>query len=237
MKPLKNAVGIDVLDSSLNILDRKIGLNHSTSCKLHCSVDLPSILRSMIDFQGIDKETFNCILDIAHIKNYAKNTIIYYKDDKVDTLDYLFHGSIKAFKNNKYDKEAIVNLLLSECAVQNEPPLINYDSFADNITKNTLQTLEPCRILSIQSDTLKELLKRDIVLSNNFHNRANATLNELNYFVELSLMDSKAKVIALMQRNPNILKNVSKKLIASLLNISQETLSRTLQSIYGIKFK
>lgn len=233
MKEFRSAVGADMLD--ISGIDRKIGFNRSNSCKLYCSVDLPAILRGMIDFMGIKKETFECILDIAHIKNYDKNTIICYKDDEVDTLLYLFHGSIKAFKNNKYDKEAIVNLYVSECAMQNEPPLINYDSFADNIARNTLQTLEPCRILSVQSEAFKELLKSDIVLANNLINRANFVLNELNYFIELSLMDSKAKVIALMQRYPNILKNVSKKLIASLLNISQETLSRTLQSIYGVK--
>lgn len=231
----KNTSG-DVMEGNLSMLDKKIGFNHSASCKLHCSIDLPTIVRNMVDFQGIKKETFDCILDIAHIKNYAKNTIICYKNDEVSTLDYLFHGSIKAFKNNKYDKEAIVNLYVSECAMQNEPPLVNYDAFADNIARNTLQTLEPCRILSIQSDGFRELLKSDIMLANNLINRANSMLNELNYFIELSLMDSKAKVVALMQKNPNILNNVSKKLIASLLNISQETLSRTLQSIYGVKF-
>lgn len=214
--------------SSKMIFDSKVRFYHPSSCKLHCVVDLPSILHEMVDFSGVKSESFYNILDIAHIQNYAKNTTICYKDDECNVLFYLFHGTIKGFKANKYGNEAIVNLYTSECAVQGNPPLLNYDAFCDNIAKTTLQTLEPCRILSIQIDELRELIKCDIVLANNFINRANTVLCELNYFADLSLMDSKSKVIALLHKHPNILKSTSKKLIASLLNISQETLSRTL---------
>ena len=212
------------------IFDGNVNFYHP-SCKLHCVVDLPSILREMADFCGVSGENFDKILDIAHFQNYAKNTIICYKDDICNNLFYLFHGTIKAFKANKYGNEAIVNLYTNQCAKQHNPPLLNYDAFGDGVAKTTLQTLEPCRILSIQIDTLKELMKCDITIANNFINRANAVLCELNYFTDLSLMDSKSKVIALLRKHPNILQSTSKKLIARLLNISQETLSRTLHEI------
>lgn len=213
------------------IFDSKVNFYHPPSCKLHCVVDLPQILRGMVDFSGVEAQSFCQILDSAHIQNYAKNTTICYKDDACNVLFYLFHGTIKSFKVNKYGNEAIVNLYTSECAAQGNPPLLNYEAFCDGIAKTTLQSLEPCRILSIQIDALKELLKDDIALANNFINRANAVICELNYFAEISLMDSHAKVCSLMQKYPNIFKSTSKKLIASLLNISQETLSRTLREI------
>ena len=230
-KTLPLSAGGDVLDSDFGILRKKIGFYRQTSCKLHCPVELCDVLRKMADFQGIKPRTFEYILNISHIKEYPRGSIISYKDDKCDTLFYLFHGSVKAFKNNKYDREAVTNIYLSECAMKNDPPLINYGAFIDKIARNTIQALESCRILTIQIDAFRELLQTDIILANNFLLRANQVLHELNYFVELSLMDSKAKVISILNRNPHILANVSKKLIASLLNISQETLSRILQEL------
>lgn len=223
--------GGDVLDTDFGILRKKIGFQRQSSCKLHCPVELKDVLQKMADFKGIKHRTFEYLLDIAHIKQYPRGSIISYKDDECDTLFYLFHGSVKAFKHNKNGKEAITNIYLSECAMKNEPPLINYGAFIDNIARNTIQALEPCRVLTIPIHAFRELLKSDIILANNFLERANSVLNELNYFVELSLMDSRAKVISILERNPHILANVSKKLIASLLNISQETLSRILQEL------
>lgn len=229
IKPI--ATNGDVLDTDLGILRKKIGFYRHNSCKLHCPVELKDILAKMIDFQNIQPRTFEHIINIAHIKQYPKGSIISYKGDSCDTLFYLFHGSVKTFKNNKYDKEAIMNLYISECAMKNEPPLINYGAFIDGIARNTIQTLEACRVLTLQIEAFREILRTDTILANNFLNRANTVLSELNYFMELSLLDSKAKVMSILERNPYILANVSKKLIASLLNISQETLSRILQEL------
>lgn len=215
-------------------ISNKIGHYHPSyinPCELFCAFDLSKVLQNLADFQGIKKESFACILDSAHTRDYEKNSIICYKGECVDTLLYLFHGSIKAFKVDKYNREAVVNLYAVECAINGISPIINYDTFCDGVAKTTLQTLEPCRILSIKIDVFKDLLKDDIVLANNILQQANYALQELNYYTEISLMDSHAKVRALLLRNPNIFKKVSKKLIASLLNMSQETLSRILQDI------
>ncbi len=231
ISPLNFSSGGDVLDTDFGVLCKKIGFQRQSSCKLHCPVELKDVLQKMADFRGIQHRTFEHLLDIAHIKQYPRGSIIAYKDDECDMLFYLFHGSVKAFKHNKNNKEAITNIYLSECAMKNEPPLINYGAFINNIARNTIQALEPCRVLLLPITAFRELLKTDIILSNNFLERANNVLNELNYFVELSLMDSHAKVVSILERNPNIFANVSKKLIASLLNISQETLSRILQEL------
>lgn len=215
-------------------ISNKIGHYHpsyANPCELFCALDLSKVLQNLADFQGIKKESFARILDSAHIRDYDKDNIICYKGECVDMILYLFHGSIKAFKVDKYNREAVVNLYAVECAINGVSPIINYDTICDGVAKNTLQALESCRVLSIKSDVFKDLLRDDIVLANNILRQANYALNELNYFTEISLMDSHAKVRALLLRNPNIFKKVSKKLIASLLNMSQETLSRILQEI------
>ncbi|MGX3012113.1 Crp/Fnr family transcriptional regulator [Helicobacter sp. 23-1044] len=214
-------------------LNRKIGFYHpqySNSCKLFCSLDLPFVLREMADFAEISEASFTQILETSHIKDYDKDNIICYKDDKIDALFYLLHGSIKVYKTNKFDKEAVIGIYASECALKNTPPLLNYDSF-DGTAKSTLHALEPCKILSIPSKVLHSLMQSDIALLHSILNRANSALYELNNFIEMNLMDTQSKVQMLMQNNPSIFKNVSKSLIASLLNISQETLSRALKEL------
>lgn len=227
----KISSGGDVLDTDFGILRKKIGFQRQSSCKLHCPIELKDVLQKMEDFSGVKPRTFEHILNIAHIKQYPRNSVIAYNGDNCEVLYYLFHGSVKVFKYNKHGKEAITNIYLSECAMKNEPPLINYGAFIDTIARNTIQALEPCRVLTLQIGAFRELLKSDVILANNFLNRTNSALNELNYFIELSLLDSRARVISILERNPHILANVSKKLIASLLNISQETLSRILQEL------
>ncbi|RDU63484.1 Crp/Fnr family transcriptional regulator [Helicobacter sp. MIT 14-3879] len=201
------------------------------SCQLHCSIDLKEILSKMTDFQRIKPSTFEHILNISHIKEYPKDSILCYKDDVVQSIQYLFHGSIKACKINKYDNEIIVNLYINDCARLNNPPLVNYCALIDTKAHNSLYCLENCRILSIQTESFKELLKDDIELVNNILRRSNEIINEQDYLIDLAVMDSKAKVISLLEKNPDIFSMVNKKTISQLLNISQETLSRILQKI------
>lgn len=201
------------------------------SCQLHCSVDLKDILSMMSDFQGIKQSTFEHILNISHVKEYPKDSIICYKDDLIQSVQYLFHGSLKAYKINKYDNEVITNLYINNCAKISNPPLINYYALIDGKAHNNLYCLENCKILSIQAEAFKELFTFDTTLVNNILRRSNEIISEQDYLINLAVMDSKMRVSSLLERNPNIFSMVNKKTIAQLLNISQETLSRILREV------
>lgn len=201
------------------------------SCQLHCSVDLNKILCKMSDFNGIKQSTFEHILNISHITEYPKDSIICYKEDMVQSIKYLFHGSIKSYKINKYDKEVITNLYTNNCAKINNPPLIDYCALIDGKAHNNLYCLEDCKILLIQAEPFKELFAFDIALVNNILKHFNEIINEQDYLINLSVMDSRMRVTSLLEQNPNIFQIINKKTIAQLLNISQETLSRILREV------
>ncbi|MDE6885578.1 MAG: Crp/Fnr family transcriptional regulator [Helicobacteraceae bacterium] len=204
-------------------------------CNMYCDMDLKNIISEMEDFKNINKDTFQSILDISHFKEYSKNSIIYYADDDVQYIYYLFHGAIKSYKINKFNNEVIMNLHVNNCVKADSPPLINYHALITNKSSNNLYCLENCKLLSINAKEFNELLRLDINLANNFLSRANKIISEQEYIINLSLaMDSKDKILSLLERNPDIFINFSKKLISQMLNISQETLSRTLHKLPDI---
>lgn len=199
-------------------------------CNKYCDIDLKKIIIGMKDFLNINEHSLSMILETAHMKEFAKDSIIYYTDECVKNLYYLFHGSVKSYKINKFDNEVIMSLYVNDCAKTSEPPLMNYHCLDGKSFRN-LQCIDSCKILCINIKTFKELIKEDINLANNIISRANNIIKEQESIINLNLMmDSKAKIRFLIENKPDIFQSVNKKTIAQMLNISQETLSRALNN-------
>lgn len=201
-------------------------------CSLSCSLELKSILEKMIDFKNIKPKNFEYILNISHIKEFQKDSIIYYENDNIDNLYYLFHGCVKAYKINKFNNEVIYNLYLNNCVKLNNPLLMNYRILIDNLSSFNLVCMENCKILSINAESFRELIKEDSTLCLNMLNRANQVIIDQDYLIGISMLyDAKAKIASLLDKTPDIFYFLNKKIISQILNISQETLSRNLQKL------
>lgn len=201
-------------------------------CNLSCTIDLKRILSNIDDFKNIKQETFDAILDMSHIKEYNKETILYYENDSMKNICYLFHGYVKVFKINKFGNEVIIGLYINNCANFNVPPLINYHFLINDNYSNNIFCLENCRILHINAKELKEVIKKDQQLALNMFNRANKVIEEQEHIINLNMIyDAKARLASMIYRQPDIFHNLNKKTISQLLNMSQETLSRNLQKL------
>lgn len=201
-------------------------------CSLACATDLKSVLTNMEDFKNIKPKTFEAILDIAHIKEYQKDTILYYENDVADNIYYLFHGCIKVYKINKFDNEVIINLYINNCANMSNPPLVNYHTLINNNSCNNVFCLENCKILSINAESFREIIQSDANLLLNMLRRANQTIEDQEYIINIGMIyDAKAKLASLLNKNPDIFDILNKKIISQMLNISQETLSRNIQKL------
>ncbi|RAX54029.1 hypothetical protein CCY99_04940 [Helicobacter sp. 16-1353] len=201
-------------------------------CPLSCSVDLKLVLENMDDFKNIKPATFEEIINISHIKEYQKDSILYYENDIVDNVHYLFHGLVKVYKINKFDNEVIVNLLHNYCANESNPPLIDYHTFLSNNSFFNILCLENCKILSINVESFKEIIKSDPALSLNMLNRANKIIEEQEYIININMIyDTKSKLASLLNKNYDVFNMLSKKVVSQMLNISQETLSRSIKKL------
>lgn len=202
------------------------------NCSLSCSLDLKNSMDNMEDFKDISQRTFERIINVAHIKEYPKDAILYYENDIMDSIHYLLHGCVKVYKINKFDNEVIVNLHVSHCININNPPLINYHALVNKYSYNNIFCLESCRMLSINSDAFKDIIKDDQKLSLNMLDRANKVIEDQEYVINTNMIyDAKAKLASLLSKNPNIFNILNKKIISQMLNISQETLSRNIQKL------
>lgn len=204
----------------------------SKNCTNACTNDLNAILANLCDFQGIDKATFREILNVSHMKEYQKGTILCYENDIVENVHYLFHGFVKVYKINKFDNEVIMNLYANNCAKEGRTPLINYQALINNYSFNNIICLEPCRILSINAQAFREIIKTDKILALNMIGRANKVIEEQEYTINIGMIyDARAKLASLLSKNSAIFDMLNKKVISQMLNISQETLSRNIQKL------
>lgn len=204
----------------------------SKSCLLSCSLDLKKSIDSMEDFRNISQETFDKIISITHIREYPRDTILYYENDPMDSIHFLLHGCVKIYKINKFDNEVIINIYANSCINQGNPPLINYQALISKYSYNNIFCLENCRILSINSESFKEMIKEDINLSLNMLDRANKLIEDQENIININMIyDAKAKLASILSKRPNIFNDLNKKFISQMLNISQETLSRNIQKL------
>ncbi len=204
----------------------------SAYCDLSCFIDLKSIISRIDDFKDIKQSTLDEIINISHIKDYSKDTIIYYKNDIVPNIFYLFHGVVKEYIINKYGNEVIINLYINDCANHNNPPLINYEAFHKNTSNHSLCCLQECRTLQIDAIRFKKLIDKDVTLQRNLLQAANRVINRQEDVIKLAMVyDSRAKVVSFLMQHPNIFSVVNKKTIAQRLNISQETFSRIIKKL------
>lgn len=202
------------------------------NCSMSCSLALKEALAGMEDFRGVNNDTFDSIISISHMLEYEKDSVIYYENDPVDSLHYLLHGCVKVYKINKFDNEVILNLYASCCIDVNNPPLINYYALINKYAQSNVLCLENCRILSINSAAFKEILKSDQKLSFNMLGRANKVIEDQVCIIHNNMIyDAKAKLASLLSKTPHIFTIVNKKIVAQMLNISQETLSRSIQKL------
>ena len=202
------------------------------SCPLSCSVDLKKSISNMEDFKNATEKTIEDIINISHIKKYPKDTILYYEDDAMDCIHYLLHGCVKIYKINKFDNEVIINIYTNTCINTGNPPLVNYQALISKYSYNNIYCLDECRILSIDSERFKEIMKKDLNLSLKMLERANKLIEDQEDIININMIyDAKAKLASILSKRPNIFNDLNKKFISQMLNISQETLSRNIQKL------
>lgn len=197
-----------------------------------CSIDLKAILQNIEDFKDLKPKTFDEILNISHIQEYKKDTIIYYENEIVNNISYLFHGFIKVYKINKFDNEVVMNIYRNNCVKEGTTPLINYHALIRNTSYYNVICVESCKILNINAESFKEIIKYDTALSANMLKTANKIIQDQEYTINLGMIyDAKSKLASLLYYNPDIFSILNKKYVSQMLNISQETLSRNIQKL------
>ncbi len=181
-------------------------------------------LKSIYLFENLDEETIQKIEKISSVVKLNKENVLFYEGDESKYMYILLKGIIKLYKVTSVDKEIVLkyfheNELIAEVANFEE---INYPA--------TAQAFSEVEVLRIDFQLLKEEILSNPKLSYIIMKSLINKVRNLENLVSMHLvLDSKERVAKYIYDNTEDFFNTKNIVIAEILNITPETLSRILR--------
>ncbi len=174
-------------------------------------------------FSKLSEDNLSRLRDQAIVKNLTKGSVVFYEGDKSDHIFVLLEGTIKLYKTspkgtqiqiNRFDAPAVIG----EYACFEQVPFPATCEFLTDgrIAKvPTSYIFESLHEESFALEMIKSLTSKVMILSSLVHKE--------------TIYSSEAKVAKILIENSEIFQKLKHNEIASILNITPETLSRILK--------
>ena len=173
-------------------------------------------------FANLSQEYNKLLHDKLLIKNYAKDSILFYEGDSSRYLYVLLEGSVKLYKSTPKGNQIYIHTLhapslIGEYACFEQKP---YPATCEFLSDGVIGLL-PFEIVykllgssEFALNIIRSLTGKVMILSTLVHNE--------------TVLSSEAKVADLIIRNQELFKRLKNSEIAAMLNLTPETLSRIL---------
>jgi CRP/FNR family transcriptional regulator len=183
-------------------------------------------IRNIPLFSKLSDEHIKKLESISYFKKYSANEILFYEGEKPGILHVLIDGVLRLYKTDAKGHEIFIHQFTPTALVGE---LANFENmkfpasarFITNgeilkidfkkLEKDFFQNPEICM------EIIKSLTKKVKILSNVIHHEM--------------VLTSEAKIAKFIYEHPNIFKKIKNNQIAAILNVSPETLSRTLTKL------
>jgi CRP/FNR family transcriptional regulator len=181
-------------------------------------------LKDIFLFKDLCDETLTQIEEFTTLLKLSKDNIIFYEGDESKYLYILTKGIVKLYKTASNDKEIVMkyfhsNELIAEVANFDEIP---YPATAQCFTES--------EVLRIDFPKLKEIIYKDPELSFMIQKSLIKKIRNLEKLVSLHVvLDSKERIAKYLCDHTEDFFNTKNIMVAEILNISPETLSRMLR--------
>lgn len=181
-------------------------------------------LKNIFLFNQLSESDLSRLAGISKIKNYSAGDILFYEGDPSTKLYILTKGSVKAYKTDMKGNEIILHYfhpvsMVAEMANLHRIPFpataefetdgcvveIDYVLFEEDFLKNPIISFEVIKSLSQKVKFLEGIITSHLTL------------------------DSTSRVAKLLYENEELCHTMKQHKIATILNITPETLSRTLR--------
>ncbi len=185
-------------------------------------------IKSINFFETLNEEQIRYLADISLIRNFTKNTIVYYESDIDYSLQFLINGLVKIYKIDKYNNEIFLyhihqNNMISE--------LTSIDDSSIYCFSNA-EFIEDGSILSIDFKRFREYFLDTNLLSSKFIKEILNKSHQLQCIINRELVfDATAKVAYMLHNDLSTFNSLKKTDIAFMLHIQPETLSRVLKRL------
>ena len=159
------------------------------------------------------------------VRHYTKDSILFFEDDKSEYLHLLIEGSVRLYKTTPTGKEVHLHGMNAPVAVALFPALdrVAFPASCAFLTDGAvgllpLEKLHQClTTLDFSLAIIKTMSERMKLLENLLHKE--------------TVFSSEAKIADLITHNAKIFQHMKNNEIASILNITPETLSRILTKL------
>ncbi|MCW8821789.1 MAG: Crp/Fnr family transcriptional regulator [Sulfurovum sp.] len=176
-------------------------------------------------FSGLSELHLAELQEHIYVKHYSKDSIVFYEEDKSEYLHVLLEGDVKLYKTTPNGKEVYLHGMSAPNAIALFPALerVAFPATCAFLTEGTvgllpLEKLHKClENLDFSLAMIKAMSKRMKLLENLLHKE--------------TIFSSEAKIADLIANNAKIFQHLRNNEIASILNITPETLSRILTKL------
>ncbi len=182
-------------------------------------------LKDLFLFSDLDKEIIQEIENISTELVLPKDSVVFYEGDESKNMFLLTKGIIKLYKVTSHDKEVILkyfhaNETIAEVANFEN---INYPA--------TAQAFTDIEVLKINFEELKKIIFKNPALSYKIMTSLIKKIRNLENVISMHIvLDSQERVAKYIYDHTEEFFKTKNILIAEILNISPETLSRVLRT-------
>jgi CRP/FNR family transcriptional regulator len=182
-------------------------------------------LKDLFLFSDLDKETIKEIENLSTELVLPKDSVVFYEGDESKNMFLLTKGIIKLYKVTSHDKEVILkyfhaNETIAEVANFEN---INYPA--------TAQAFTDIEVLKINFEELKKIIFKNPALSYKIMTSLIKKIRNLENVISMHIiLDSQERVAKYIYDHTEEFFKTKNILVAEILNISPETLSRVLRT-------
>ena len=179
-------------------------------------------LEDIAMFSHLPKQYFVTLNEKLFIKKFTKNSIVFFEGDKSDYMYIVLDGSVKMYKTAPKGNQIHINTLkapslIGEYACFEQQP---FPATCEFVTDGVMGMLPFSTIMDLLNnrdfsyEIIKSLTGKVMLLSALIHKE--------------TVLSSEAKVADILINKPNVFQRLKNSEIASILNLTPETLSRIL---------
>ncbi len=185
-------------------------------------------IKSIKFFDSLNDEQLQFLENISSIRNFSKDTIIYYESDIDYSLQFLISGTVKIYKIDKFNNEIFLyyiykNNMISEFTSMDDSSIYCFSN---------AEFIEDGSILSINFKKFKKYFIDNGILASQFIKEILDKSHQLQCILNRELVfDATAKVAFMLHNDLDIFNTAKKTEIAFMLHIQPETLSRILKKL------
>lgn len=179
----------------------------------------------------MDQKFIETIKSIATVKKLQKGEILFYEGEMAEAFYILLDGELKIYKTGNKSNEIILHHLKASSMVA-EMASIEKVQFPASASAQSNDT----KVAVVRSEIFLNFIEQNPEFSWQLIKSLTQKIKGLEKSINRNLVyDAMAKVCSLLLEQPSILKRSKNIEIANVLNITPETLSRTLRKLKDLE--